>query len=83
MQQKELQENKTKGHGEYTEIKEDEFLPIVTKTKRVVCHFYHKDFERCKIVHMHMRKIAMEHLETRFIYLDVEKAPFFVAKLAI
>lgn len=43
---KEMIENKAKGHGEYTEISQDEFLPCVTKTKRVVCHFYHQDFER-------------------------------------
>lgn len=43
---KKIIENKAKGHGEYREIKQDEFLPTVTKTKRVVCHFYHTDFER-------------------------------------
>jgi hypothetical protein len=39
-------ENKAKGHGQYTEISQDEFLPCVTDTRRVVCHFYHNDFER-------------------------------------
>lgn len=43
---KEVIENKAKGHGQYTEIKQDDFLPVVTSTKRVVCHFYHNDFER-------------------------------------
>ncbi len=52
------QENKIKGHGNYTEIKEEEFLPNVTGSKFVVVHFYHKDFERCKIVDMHLRNIA-------------------------
>jgi len=32
------------------EIAEDEFLPEVTKSKYVVCHFYHREFLRCKIM---------------------------------
>lgn len=76
-------ENKAKGHGEYREISQDEFLPTVTGSKRVVCHFYHTDFERCKIVDMHLREIAKQHLETKFVYLNADKAPFFVNKLQI
>ena len=33
---KETIENKAKGHGQYTEITQDEFLPVVTGSKRVV-----------------------------------------------
>jgi thioredoxin-like negative regulator of GroEL len=55
----------------------------VTGSKYVVCHFYHKDFERCKIVDMHLRNIARQHAEAKFIYLDAEKTPFFVQKLQI
>ncbi|CAI2379396.1 unnamed protein product [Moneuplotes crassus] len=80
---KEMVENKAKGHGDYREITQDEFLPTVTKSKRSVVHFYHKDFERCKIVDMHLREIAKTHLEARFICLDAEKAPFFIGKLQI
>jgi len=43
-----------KGHGHYTEILEEEFLPTVTKTNFVICHFFHKDFERCKIFDHHL-----------------------------
>ena len=50
----ENQTNKTLGHGQYTEIVEAEFLPTVTKTQYVVCAFFHKDFERCKIIDMHL-----------------------------
>ena len=74
----EQQVNKTLGHGSYTEIVEQEFLPTVTKTNYVVCAFFHKDFERCKIIDMHLQKIAMSHPETRFVRLDAEKAPFFI-----
>ena len=70
--------NKINGHGTYTEIIEEEFLPLVTKSTFVIVHFYHKDFERCKIVDMHLRKIAHIHTEARFCTLDAEKAPFFI-----
>lgn len=79
----ETQTNKTLGHGSYDEITEEQFLPTVTKTKYVVVHFYHGDFERCKIVDMHLKKIAPVHTETRFVNLDAEKSPFFIEKLQI
>lgn len=41
-----------KGHGEYQEITQDAFLAEVTSSARVAVHFYHNDFERCKIVDM-------------------------------
>lgn len=71
------------GHGKYTEIVEDEFLPTVTKTKFVVVHFYHGDFERCKIMDHHLRSICQKHTETKFVNINAEKCPFFVAKLQI
>ena len=77
----EKMENIRNGHGKYEEIVEDQFLPAVTKTKFVVVHFYHKDFERCKIMDMHLGKISREHVESRFVRIDAEKCPFFVAKL--
>ncbi|OQR87238.1 thioredoxin-like protein [Achlya hypogyna] len=84
------QENLAKGHGEYREIVQDEFLKEVTSSPRVVVHFYHRDFERCKIIDMvsaallqHMAKIAKRHIECKFLKLNAEKAPFFVSKLVI
>jgi len=70
-------------YGEYTEIVEQEFLPYVTKADFSVCHFYHKDFERCKIIDKHLQIIAREHKECKFLKLDAEKSPFFVNKLAV
>jgi hypothetical protein len=35
-----------------SEIVEEEFLKEVTGSELVVCHFYHNDFERCKIMDM-------------------------------
>lgn len=77
----EQQTNKTLGHGTYTEITEQEFLPLVTKTKYVVIAFFHKDFTRCKIIDMHLEKICRTHEETRFVRIDAEKCPFFIQKL--
>jgi hypothetical protein len=53
----------------------------VTKIRFVIVHFYHKDFERCKIFDMHLKSIAMNHTEAKFVTLDAEKCPFFIAKL--
>lgn len=72
-----------RGHGQYTEVAQDEFLPNVTASRQVVCHFYHKDFQRCKIIDMHLQLIARSHPETKFIYINAEKAPFFVERLNI
>eukprot|EP00878_Enallax_costatus_P022538 GHUV01023912.1.p1 GENE.GHUV01023912.1~~GHUV01023912.1.p1 ORF type:complete len:136 (+),score=18.68 GHUV01023912.1:213-620(+) len=58
------------GHGTYTEISEGEFLEVVTKTENVVCHFYHKEFERCKIVDKHMAMLAKKYMEARFIKIS-------------
>ena len=69
------------GHGKYDEITEEEFLPTVTKIQYVVVHFYHKDFERCKIFDMHLKNISMKHLEAKFVTINAEKCPFFIAKL--
>ena len=80
---KQMIEDKAKGHGDYREIGQDDFLPTVTGSKRCVVHFYHNDFERCKIIDMHLREIAKAHTEARFVCLDAEKAPFFITKLQI
>ena len=79
----ETQTNRTMGHGTYTEITEQEFLPIVTKTKYVIVAFFHKDFQRCKIMDMHLERICKTHEETRFVKIDAEKCPFFVQKLQV
>lgn len=72
-----------KGHGELTEIVQDDFLPRITASKRCVVHFYHNDFHRCKIMDKHLRIIAHNHLETLFLVINAEKAPFFCSKLKV
>ena len=76
-------ENQLKGHGTYTEIVEEQFLPTVTKTKYCIVHFYHKDFERCKIVDHHLSLIVKKHTEALIVKIDAEKCPFFITKLQI
>jgi len=80
---KESQEMKAKGHGQYTEIQEDQFLKEVTSSQKVVCHFYHRDFESCKVFDDRLRTLAKKFIRTKFIYIDADKAPFFVQKLSI
>lgn len=82
-QKEERLSNIGKGHGQYREISQDEFLTEVTGSLRVVCHFYHRDFQRCKIMDMHIAKLAPKHIEAKFVKIDGEKAPFFVEKLKV
>lgn len=71
------------GHGLYSEIAEEEFLKTVTSSERCIVHFYHRGFERCKIMDMHLSKCAKKFFGTRFVKLNSEKAPFFVEKLRV
>ncbi|XLT14549.1 hypothetical protein HN51_060239 [Arachis hypogaea] len=67
-----LKEWKKKGHGEYREITEGDFLAEVTGSEKVICHFYHKEFYQCK-----------NRVKVFFVDNGIQHAPFFVAKLAI
>lgn len=73
----------SKGHGEYQEITQDEFLPNVTSSELVVVHFYHNEFERCKIMDQHLGQLSSKHIECKFLKINAEKAPFFVERLNI
>ena len=72
-----------RGHGTYSEIVEEDFLKSVTDSKHAVCHFYHSDFQRCKIVDKHLAILAKKHVCAKFIKIDAAKCPFFVGKLQI
>ncbi|KAE8703820.1 Thioredoxin domain-containing protein PLP3A [Hibiscus syriacus] len=84
---------KRQGHGEYREIAEGDFLGEVTGSEKVICHFYHKEFYRCKLIGYYaltsrimdkqLKSLAAKHVDTKFIKLDAENAPFFVTKLAV
>ncbi|XP_029967473.1 thioredoxin domain-containing protein 9 [Salarias fasciatus] len=82
--QKQKQEWLSKGHGEYTEISsERDFFTEVKENKNVVCHFYRSSTMRCKILDKHLAILAKKHLETKFIKLNAEKAPFLSERLRI
>jgi len=76
-------ENLAAGHGRFDEIVQDEFLPTVLKSKRCVVHFYHPDFERCKVMDHHLAKLAPGHVEAKFVKMNADKCPFFVTKLQV
>ncbi|OAY57497.2 hypothetical protein MANES_02G097501v8 [Manihot esculenta] len=84
--QKEAEKRETlkkQGHGEYREIAEGDFLGEVTGSEKVICHFYHREFYRCKIMDKHLKVLALRYLNTKFIKPDAENAPFFVTKLGV
>jgi hypothetical protein len=81
-QQIEKIENISKGHGQYREIVQDEFLAEMTSSTRVICHFYHSDFPRCEIMNHHLSKLAPRHIETKFVKINADKAPFFIEKVS-
>ncbi len=80
-QQLQKLEDLSKGHGQFREIVQDEFLAEMTSSTRVICHFYHKDFPRCEIMNHHLSKLAPKHLEAKFVKINAEKAPFFIDKV--
>ena len=51
-------------------MEEGDFLEVVTSEARVACHFFHRGFERCKIVDAHLQALARKFLDTRFIKLS-------------
>lgn len=69
--------------GEYIEVDEEKFFLYTTRDKYVVCHFFHNDFKRCKIIDNHLAQISYSHPECKFISVNVEKAPFLVKKLQV
>lgn len=71
------------GHGQYLEVKEEHFLQEVTTSQAVVCHFFHPDFARCKIVDKHMMAVARKYPSAKFIKINGPDAPFFVTKLKV
>jgi len=71
-------------HGKYTElIDEPEVIRTSANEKLCVIHFYHRNFQRCKIMDKHLEELAPRYFDTRFIRVFVENVPWLVEKLAI
>jgi len=79
---REKKTNKYK-YGEYREIEESDFLDTLLKNENVVCHFYHKEFQKCKVMDKHLIQIAFDHPETLFVKINADNSPFFCTKLNI
>lgn len=78
------QEWRSNGHGVYTELADEkEFFQAGKKSNKLVCHFYRPTTLRCQIVDKHFELLAPQHLETRFIKINVERCPFLAQRLRI
>ncbi|CCA70475.1 related to PLP1-Phosducin homologue likely to be involved in regulation of pheromone response [Serendipita indica DSM 11827] len=71
-------------HGKYTEVDDEkEVIRISANEKRCVIHFYHRNFQRCAIMHKHLEAIAPRYFDTRFLRVFVEAVPWLVERLSI
>jgi len=71
-------------HGKYTEVTDEkEVIKICAQEERCVVHFYHRKFQRCRIMDKHLEEIAPRYFSTRFIRVFVENVPWLVEKLDI
>lgn len=80
-------EYRSKQHGEYREISQDEFFNVVVREKggsdRVCVHFYHKDFETCKVMDRRLSELSQVMLAVKFVKMDAERSPFLVERLHV
>jgi len=69
------------GHGTYIELGKGqyggdvarEFFYLTKESNMVVVHFHRSSTRICDIFHSHLYKLALKHLETRFIKINVDK----------
>ncbi|GKT27472.1 Phosducin-like protein [Aduncisulcus paluster] len=71
------------GRGEIHTIVEKAFIKTVSDPERCLCHFFHPEFAKCKMMDDVLAPLARKHPETKFIRIDAVKAPFFVTKLSL
>lgn len=68
---------KVRGHGTYEDIVGEDaaraFFQLAKDHERLVIHFYRTGSSACEIMHIHLDKIAKQHLETKFVKLNMEK----------
>lgn len=83
-QMKQAQKNVENGYGNVeTLINEESVLQRTTTIKHVVLHFFHENFQKCKVMDDKLKVMAEKHLSTKFIRVNVENAPFLVTRLKI
>eukprot|EP00729_Bicosta_minor_P013317 gene13317-16544_t len=72
------------GYGEFEEISEErEVLEITAKEQKCIVHFMIPTFERCKIMDVHLNKIAAQHFKTRTIKVNAANCPWLCTRLGI
>ena len=76
------QEWLSKGHGELREITEQDFFKEMKGVDRMVCHFYRSSIP-CQVMDKHLLDLAKRHIETKFVKVHAEKAPFLTERLKI
>ena len=59
------------------------FFEELKGSNRAVVHFYRPTTRRCEIVDKHLFPLARKHVETKFVRVNAEKAPYLVEKLHI
>ncbi|KZW04073.1 thioredoxin-like protein [Exidia glandulosa HHB12029] len=83
-QMERVRDMRESNHGRYTEIfDEKEVIQTSAKENLCVIHFYHRDFQRCRIMDKHLEAIAPKYFSTRFIRVCVENVPWLVDKLQV
>ncbi|KAK9452349.1 thioredoxin-like protein [Limtongia smithiae] len=72
------------GYGRLTDVSsEKELMDISSAAKYSVVHFYQPTFRRCLIMKERLESLTAKHMETRFLSINVDTAPFLVVKLKI
>ena len=69
------QEWLARGHGELREVSEQEFFKEMKGVERMVCFFYRESIP-CDAMHKGLAALAVAHVETKFVKVHAEKAPF-------
>jgi len=77
--QRRQQEWKQAGHGEYVDLGSrsggdvaKSFFEAARRSQRLVVHFYRPTTQSCDVFHGHLAALARNHLETRFVKVDVD-----------
>lgn len=70
--------------GSLTEMKDEKSLiELSSREPFCVIHFFHPDFQRCRIMDRHLDILAKRHKHTLFLKAAVENAPFLVDRLGV
>lgn len=75
---------KEKGYGKLSIADdEDEAMKLTVKEGCSVLHFEHENFAKCMHMNDQLSILSRRYLNTRFLRINVNKAPFLVDKLKV